>query len=133
MRRHSKMANLGKKFLFIKVSSLGDVLHALPALRALRANHEDAFIAWLVEAPYQELLYNNPDLDEVIVIRTRQWRKNWTLKTLNEIKETISLLRKHRFDMALDLAGTDKDRVDRFCFRSSPNAWASIGKTARNR
>lgn len=102
------MSHPRKKFLFIKVSSLGDVMHALPALRTLRANHPGSYIAWLVEAPYQDLLYNNPDLDEIIVIRTRHWRKNWTLKTFGEIRETISLLRKHRFDVAIDLQGLIK-------------------------
>lgn len=87
---------------------MGDVVHALPALRTLRANHPDSFIAWVVEAPYQDLLYNNPDLDEVIVIRTRHWRKNWSLITLREIRETISKLRKHRFAVALDLQGLIK-------------------------
>lgn len=102
------MADSRKKFLFIKASSLGDILHALPALRTLRMNHPDSYIAWLVEAPYQDLLYNNPDLDEIIVIRTRRWRKNWTLKTLGEIWATVSLLRKRKFDVALDLQGLIK-------------------------
>ncbi len=97
-----------KKFLLIKVSSLGDVLHALPALALLRANHPSAFIAWLVEEPYKGLLYNNPDIDEVITIRTRYWRKNWTLKTLSEIRDAIARLRKHRFDVAFDLQGLIK-------------------------
>jgi heptosyltransferase I len=108
LRPDPQMADPRKKFLFIKVSSLGDVVHALPALRTLRANHPHSYIAWLVEAPYQDLLYNNPDLDEIIVIRTRRWRKNWTLKTLGEIWATVSLLRKRRFDVALDLQGLIK-------------------------
>ena len=97
-----------KKFLLIKVSSLGDVVHALPALATLRANHPSATIAWLVEEPYKDLLYKNPDLDEIIVIRTRQWRKNWSLKTLGEIRDTIVLLRQRKFDVALDLQGLIK-------------------------
>ncbi|MCH8313303.1 MAG: lipopolysaccharide heptosyltransferase I [Nitrospinae bacterium] len=102
------MAVAQKKFLLIKVSSLGDVLHALPALAMLRANHPSATIAWLVEEPYRDLLYNNPDLDEIIVIRTRHWRKNWTLKTLGEIRDTIALLRQRQFDITLDLQGLIK-------------------------
>ncbi len=102
------MTDPQKKFLFIRVSSLGDVVHALPALSALRVNHPTAAITWLVEEPYRDLLYNNSDLDEVIVIRTRHWRKNWTLKTLGEIRDTISLLRKRRFDVSLDLQGLIK-------------------------
>lgn len=97
-----------KKFLIIKVSSLGDVIHALPALATLRANHPSAHIAWLVEKPYKDLLYNNPHLDEIIVIRTRYWRKNWTLETFGEIRDTIAKLRKHRFDVALDMQGLIK-------------------------
>lgn len=108
MRSNPKMPNPRKNFLFIKMSSLGDVMHALPALRTLRANHPGASIAWLVEAPYQDLLYNNPDLDEIIVVRTRSWRKNWTFKTLGEIWATISLLRKRGFDAAIDLQGLIK-------------------------
>jgi lipopolysaccharide heptosyltransferase I len=118
LRPDPKMADPRKKFLFIKVSSLGDVLHALPALRTLRANHPDAYIAWLVEAPYQDLLYNNPDLDEVIVIRTRRWRKHWTLETLGEIWQTVSLLRKHRFDVAIDLQGLIKTGIIAFLSRA---------------
>jgi heptosyltransferase-1 len=97
-----------KKFLFIRVSSLGDVLHALPALSTLRANHPTATIAWLVEEAYRDLFHNNPDIDEVIVIRTKHWRKNWTLKTLSEIRDTIAQLREHRFDVVLDLQGLIK-------------------------
>lgn len=102
------MTDPQKKFLFIRVSSLGDVLHALPALATLRANHPSAFIAWLVEEPYRHLLYNNPHLDEIIVIRTRYWRKNLTLKTLGEIRKTITLLRGHQFDVVLELQGLIK-------------------------
>ena len=102
------MAVAQKKFLLIKVSSLGDVVHALPALATLRTNHPSAYIAWLVEEPYRVLLHNNHDLDEIIVIRTRHWRKNWTLKTLGEIRDTIALLRKRQFDIAIDLQGLIK-------------------------
>ena len=108
MKPHSKMTVAQKKFLLIKVSSLGDVVHALPALATLRANHPSATIAWLVEEPYKDLLYNNPDLDEIIVIRTRHWRKNWTLQTLAEIRESVALLRQRKFDVALDLQGLIK-------------------------
>ena len=65
-----------KKFLIIKLSALGDVVHALPTARTLRQEHPDAFIAWVIEERYQVLLQNNPDINEVIPIRTKVWRKN---------------------------------------------------------
>ncbi len=105
------MAAAEKKILVIKMSSLGDVMHALPAVRTLRANHPGASITWLVEEQYQDLLYNNPDVDAVIVTCTRRWRKNWNLETWREIRETVRKLRQSRFDVALDLQGLLKTGV----------------------
>ena len=97
-----------KKFLIIKLSSLGDVVHALPSAHILRRECPEAFIAWVIEERYQELLHNNPDIDEVIPIRTKFWRKNWNLETLKEISQKIKSLRKHKFDMAFDFHGLIK-------------------------
>ena len=100
-----------KKFLIIKLSSLGDVVHTLPVLSTLRKNHPRAFIAWVVEENYKDLLAHNPNLDEVIPIRTKAWRKNWNVKTLKGISEVVRRLRQHRFDIALDLQGLIKSGV----------------------
>jgi len=105
------MGAADKKILVIKMSSLGDVMHTLPAVRTLRANHPGASITWLVEEQYKDLLYNNPDVDEIIVTRTRRWRKNWNLKTWREIRDTVQRLRQSRFDVALDLQGLLKTGV----------------------
>ena len=97
-----------KKFLIIKLSSLGDVVHALPTAHTLRLEYPEAFIAWVIEERYQELLHDNPDIDEVIPIRTKFWRKNWNGETLKEILQKIKSLRKHKFDMAFDFHGLIK-------------------------
>ena len=97
-----------KKFLIIKLSSLGDVVHALPTAHTLRRECPEAFIAWVIEERYQELLHDNPDIDEVIPIRTKFWRKNWNWETLKEILQKIKSLRKHKFDMAFDFHGLIK-------------------------
>ncbi|MZH04765.1 MAG: lipopolysaccharide heptosyltransferase I [Nitrospinae bacterium] len=97
-----------KNFLIIKLSSLGDIVHALPTARTLRQEYPDAFIAWVVEERYQELLHENPDIDEIITLRTKFWRKNWNRETLKEILQTIKSLRQHKFDMAFDFHGLIK-------------------------
>ncbi len=94
-----------KKFLIIKLSSLGDVVHTLPVLRTLRKNHPGATIAWMVEERYRELLEGNPDLDRIIPVRTKHWRKNWNLGSLREILEVLRTLRRLRFDTVFDLHG----------------------------
>ena len=55
------------RILLVKLSSFGDVLHALPTLEALRAAYPRAHITWLVEAAYAPLLSGHPALDEVWV------------------------------------------------------------------
>ena len=64
-----------KKFLIIKLSALGDIVHALPVARTLRQAYPDAFIAWMIEERYQGLLHNNPNIDKIIPIRIKSWRK----------------------------------------------------------
>ncbi len=99
------------KFLIIKLSALGDIVHALPVARTLRQANPDAFIAWMIEERYQVLLQNNPDIDEVIPIRTKTWRKHWNRETLKEILQIIKNLRQQKFDVVFDLHGLIKSGV----------------------
>ncbi|MBC8285557.1 MAG: lipopolysaccharide heptosyltransferase I [Nitrospinae bacterium] len=100
-----------KKILIIKLSALGDVVHTLPVPRTLRQEYPDAYIAWIIEERYRELLNSNPDIDEVISIRTKIWRKNWNRETLGEILQTIKTLRSKKFDVVFDLHGLIKSGV----------------------
>ncbi len=102
------MNSAKKKFLIIKPSSIGDIVHALPFLRTLRANHPSAYIAWMIEESFQDLIKHNPDLDEVIPIRTKYWRKSLNTQSWNEICETIKLLKERKFDWTFDLQGLIK-------------------------
>ena len=102
------MSSLKQKFLIIKLSSIGDIVHALPFLRTLRANRPNAYIAWIIEESFQDLIKCNPDLDEVIPVRTRYWRKNINIKSWNEIYQTRKLLKKREFDWTFDLQGLIK-------------------------
>jgi len=105
------MSSLKQKFLIIKLSSIGDIVHALPFLRTLRKNHPDAYIAWVIEESFQDLIKWNPDLDEVIPIRTKYWRKNLSIKSWNEICQIRKLFKKRQFDWTFDLQGLIKTGV----------------------
>ena len=100
-----------KKILIIKLSALGDVVHTLPVPRTLRQKYPEAYIAWIIEERYQELLYNNPDINEVIPIRTKVWRKNWNKETFNEILQIIKSIRQKKFDVVIDLHGLIKSGI----------------------
>ncbi|HEV3219686.1 MAG TPA: glycosyltransferase family 9 protein [Candidatus Acidoferrales bacterium] len=57
-----------ERFLIVKLSSLGDIIHALPVLAALRDTFLRARIDWLVDKRWQPLLQGNPDLNETLVL-----------------------------------------------------------------
>ena len=60
--------------LFIKTSSLGDVIHHMPALTEARARRPDARFAWVVEEAFAPLVRLHPAVDEVIPVAARNWR-----------------------------------------------------------
>lgn len=102
------MDESAKKFLIIKLSSLGDVVHALPFLGTLRKNFPSAHIAWAAEEKCKDVLYRNPDLDELIVVRSKKWRKDRDRQSLRELLDFVRLLRQRRFDTVFDLQGLIK-------------------------
>ena len=129
------MSETPKNILLIKLSSLGDVIHALPALHTLRRLYPKAHITWIVEEKCKDLLYNNPDLDELIVVRIRHWRRHWNLQSWREFKASLKLIR-GRFDLVIDMQGLIKTGViafltqaprvvgfDKQDCRELPNAW----------
>ncbi|MFP4390170.1 MAG: glycosyltransferase family 9 protein, partial [Desulfococcaceae bacterium] len=61
------------KILIVKLSAIGDVIHALPAVVALRRAYPDARIDWAVESAAAGLLENHPALDRVLVSHRKRW------------------------------------------------------------
>lgn len=57
-----------KNILIIKMSSLGDVIHALPTLYAVRKNWPNARITWAIHEQFASLLPGTPWVDDVIII-----------------------------------------------------------------
>jgi heptosyltransferase I len=62
--------------LIVRLSSLGDIIHTLPAYAALRRHFPGATIRWAVEPPGREILDLVPGLDEIIVVGRKIWRRN---------------------------------------------------------
>jgi lipopolysaccharide heptosyltransferase I len=63
-------------FLIIRLSSLGDIIHTLPAFSALRRNFPEARIRWAVEEKGREILDLVPGLDEIIVVHRKKWLRS---------------------------------------------------------
>ena len=86
-------------FLIVRLGSLGDLIHTLPAVAALRRAHPDARIDWLVEAPHRGLLDLVPILTSVNVLKDR---------SIGGWLATSRLLRARHYDVALDFQGLIK-------------------------
>jgi lipopolysaccharide heptosyltransferase I len=99
----------------VKLSSLGDVVHALPAAGALRRSFPRARLTWIVERREAALLRGNPALDEVVPVDTRGWRRVRTPVGALAAAGALAELRRHlagaRFDVAVDLQGLLKSGI----------------------
>ena len=84
-----------KRILIVKPSSLGDIIHALPTLAALRTRFPNAWISWLVKHEWAEILEGHPALNEVIPANF----------SLNKIWGLGCSIRKKKFDVVVDLQG----------------------------
>ena len=94
-----------RRILIIKLGSIGDVVHTLPALADLKRSFPDAEIDWLVESKARVILTVNPWLHDVVEIDTHKWRRSWSFQTLAEMRRIASSLRGRRYDVALDFQG----------------------------
>lgn len=93
------------RILIVRLSAIGDVLHGLPVLNALRDALPRAFIAWVVEGAASQLLRDHKALDELVAV-PRKW-----LKSPRVVLDLRRRLRALRFDAALDLQGLTKSAV----------------------
>lgn len=91
------------RILIVKMSSLGDVLHAMPVLRVLRMEFPEAFIAWALQIG-EDLLRHDEDLNEVINVG----RGRGLIGGLRWIQDVKNTLRTYNFDTAIDLQGLTK-------------------------
>ena len=92
--------------LFIKTSSLGDVIHHMPALTEARKERPGACFTWLVEEAFAPLVALHPAVGAVIPVAWRRWRKSlYAPATLGEIAACLRTIRPQRFDEIVDSQG----------------------------
>jgi heptosyltransferase-1 len=87
----------------IKPSSLGDVVHALPILAALRERWPASHLAWVINRPFQGVIDGHADLDELIVFDRS--RKGVDPLGIRSASDLFQRLRRGRFDLTIDLQG----------------------------
>jgi len=95
-----------KDILFIKTSSLGDVIHHMPAVTDARRAGPDWHLSWVVEEAFAPLARLHPGIDEVIPVASRRWRKTLhSPATWSEMRRHCAALRARRYDRIVDTQG----------------------------
>ncbi|MDQ1333582.1 MAG: Lipopolysaccharide heptosyltransferase [Thermodesulfobacteriota bacterium] len=102
--------------LIVKLSAIGDVVHALPFLEALRKKFRGARIDWVVEEDSSQILFGHPALNRVIVSRRKSWQIRLTKTTrpvsvIRDICHFLNELRSSHYDLVIDLQGLLKSGV----------------------
>ena len=107
---------------------MGDILHALPAVTALREAHPSWIIDWVVDPRWRALLvaegmgdagqnyrpahFARPVVDRIHLAATREWRKSpFSSKTIHEIMSLRQSLKAGQYDVVLDLQGAIRSAV----------------------
>src|SRR5580765_2597737 len=117
------MRVLSRRVLIVRVGAMGDVVHAMPAVAALRRAHPEWEIGWVVEPRWLPLLRAEgagsfgrgpgmPLVDRVYLAATRDWKKRLVSReTLGAIGALRRELRGGRFDVCVDMQGSVRSAV----------------------
>ncbi len=95
-----------REILFIKTSSLGDVIHHMPALTDARRRFPEARFSWVVEEAFAPLVRLHPAVDTVIAVASRRWRKALlSPATWRDVAASLQRVRAHAYDAVVDTQG----------------------------
>ncbi|MBK9529164.1 MAG: lipopolysaccharide heptosyltransferase I [Acidobacteria bacterium] len=100
------------RILIVKLGSIGDIIHTLPSLAAIRRAFPDANISWVVEENVAEMLRGNALIDNLIEVDTKSMRGGMVIEEmLLGLGKQIRNLRKFKFDVVIDFQGLWKSAM----------------------
>ncbi len=95
-----------KNILVVKLSAIGDVIHAMPVSHAIKETFPEAHLTWVVEPPAYELLKADPCIDELLLFKKKEFRSlRGFLRNYGPFRRQ---LRRRSYDASLDLQGLFK-------------------------
>ena len=100
------------KVLLVKMSSMGDVVHTLPAIVEAANKIPGISFHWVIEESFRTIAEIHPLVDEVIPVAIRRWRKSWRASLVSgEITAFYRTLKQHHYDLIIDAQGLIKSAI----------------------
>lgn len=93
-----------KKILIVKPSALGDIIHTIPIVKAIKDQH-NAEISWVVSRPFKNILEHTPVVDKIFIFERKKWGGLRFFRHLGEIMAFLRKIRAEKYDMVLDFQG----------------------------
>ena len=101
-----------KQVLLVKLSSMGDVIHTLPALTDAVSELDGIQFDWVIEEDFADIASMHPAVKRVIPIALRQWRtRPWSSTYHKACQQAWRSLRLHRYDLIIDAQGLLKSAI----------------------
>ncbi|MCG3676992.1 lipopolysaccharide heptosyltransferase I [Aliarcobacter butzleri] len=101
-----------KRIAIIKLSAMGDIIHAMVALQYIKRQYPNLQIDWFVESAFAPILENNPDINEIIKLDLKSIKKD-KKEIINQIK-LIKKYKKNSYDLVIDAQGLIKSAIVSF-------------------
>ncbi|MEV9528806.1 lipopolysaccharide heptosyltransferase I [Aliarcobacter butzleri] len=101
-----------KRIAIIKLSAMGDIIHAMVALQYIKRQYPNLQIDWFVESAFTGVLENNPDINEIIKLDLKSIKKD-KKEIINQIK-LIKKYEKNSYDLVIDAQGLIKSAIVSF-------------------
>lgn len=101
-----------KRIAIIKLSAMGDIIHAMVALQYIKKQYPNLKIDWFVESAFVGVLENNPDINEIIKLDLKSIKKD-KKEIINQIR-LIKKYKKNSYDLVIDAQGLIKSAIVSF-------------------
>eukprot|EP01155_Anaeramoeba_flamelloides_P011886 Anaeramoba_flamelloidesa329845_22.p1 GENE.a329845_22~~a329845_22.p1 ORF type:complete len:329 (+),score=17.79 a329845_22:423-1409(+) len=97
------------KICIVKLSAMGDIIHAMVVLQFIKKQRADIQIDWIVEDAFKGVLENNPHIDNIISVNLKSIKKK-KLEIFNQIKK-LRRYKKNNYDLVIDAQGLLKSAI----------------------
>ncbi|MFN8770376.1 MAG: lipopolysaccharide heptosyltransferase I [Neisseriaceae bacterium] len=98
------------KILIIRLSSIGDIIHTFPMVYDIKNNIKDVCIDWVVDESFKDLLKYNKNVNNVITVPFRKWKKN-KIKLIYNFRNWYKQLENKEYDFIIDSQGLIKSAI----------------------